>query len=72
MVKKQTKASRLQAAKKGKKVHDALHDTEATDDDVDSPDLHDKVPDPPKDAPDTQEKTPDPQDENPNLEKEKN
>jgi hypothetical protein len=70
MVKKQTKTSRLQAPKKKKKVQDALHDTEVTDDDVDFPDLHDKVPDPPQDAPDTQEIAPDPQDENPDLEKE--
>jgi hypothetical protein len=70
MVKKQTKSSRLQAVKKKKKVQDALQDTEATYDDVDSPDLHDKVPNPPKDAPCTQEMAPDPQDENPNLEKE--
>jgi hypothetical protein len=70
MVKKQTKASRLQAAKKKKNVQDALHDTDATDDDIDSPDLHDKVPDPPKDAPGTQEMAPDPQDENPIVEKE--
>jgi hypothetical protein len=69
MVKKQTKASRLQAAKKKKQVQETPHDTEATDHDVDSPDLHDKVPAPPNDAPDTQEKAPDPQDENPDLEK---
>jgi hypothetical protein len=65
MVRKQTKASRLQAVKKKKQVQEALYDTEATDDDVDSTDLHDKVPNPPKDAPDTQEN------ENPDLEKEK-
>jgi hypothetical protein len=71
MVKKQTKASRLQAAKKKKKVQDALHDTAATDDDVDSPDLYDKVPDSPKEAPSMQEMAPDTQVENLNLEKEK-
>jgi hypothetical protein len=70
MVKKQIKASRLQAAKKKKKVQDALHDTDATGDDVDSLDLHDKVPDPPKGDPGTQEMAPDHQDENPILEKE--
>jgi hypothetical protein len=70
MVKKQTKASRLQAVKKKKKVQDALHDTEATDDDVDSPYLHDKVPNPSKDAPGTQEMAPYHQDENTILEKE--
>jgi hypothetical protein len=47
MVKKQTKAGRLQVAKNKKKVWDALHDTDATDDDVDSPCLNDKEPDPP-------------------------
>jgi hypothetical protein len=70
MVKQQTKARRLQAAKKKKKVQNALCDIEATDDDVDSPDLHDKVPDLSKDAPGTQEMAPYPQDENPILEKE--
>jgi hypothetical protein len=70
MVKKQTKASRLQAANKKKNVQDALHDTEATDDDVDSPDLHDKVPYPTKEVTGTQEMAPDPQDKNLTLEKE--
>jgi hypothetical protein len=53
MVKKQTKAGRLQAAKNKKKVWDALHDTDATDDEVDSPCLNDKEPDLPKEAPGT-------------------
>jgi hypothetical protein len=38
MVKKQTKASRLQAAKKKNQVEQVPHEKEETDDDVDSPD----------------------------------
>jgi hypothetical protein len=34
IVKNQTNAGRLQAAKNKKKVQDALHDTDATDDEV--------------------------------------
>jgi hypothetical protein len=64
MMKKQTKSSRLQAARKKKQVEQVSHDTEATDDVVDSPDRNDKEPDPPKDSPDTKEKTPVPPDEN--------
>jgi hypothetical protein len=71
MVKKQTKAGRLQAAKNEKKVQDALHDTDATDNEVDSSDLIDKKPDPPKDPPGTREMTPDRPDENTDLEKER-
>jgi hypothetical protein len=68
MVKTQTKAGRLQAAKNKKKVQDALHDTDATDDEVDSPDLIKKKPDPPKDPPGKREMAPDRPDENTDLE----
>jgi hypothetical protein len=70
MVKKQTKSGRLQAAKNKKKVQDALHDTDTTDDEVDSPDLIDKKPNPSKDPPCTREMTPDRPDENTDQEKE--
>jgi hypothetical protein len=70
MVKRQTKSGRLQVAKNKKKIRDALHDTDATDDDVDSPCLNDKTPNPPKDPPGTQEMAPDCPDENTDIEKE--
>jgi hypothetical protein len=70
MVKKQTKAGRLQAAKNNEKVQDALHDIDVTDDEVDSPDLNDKETDPPNDPPGTRETAPDCLDENTDLEKE--
>jgi hypothetical protein len=70
MVKKQTKAGKLQASKNKKKVQDALHDTDTTNDEVDSPDLNDKEPNP-LDPAGTQEMTPDRPDENTDLEKEK-
>jgi hypothetical protein len=46
-------------------------DTDATDDEVDSPGLNDKEPDPPKKPPGTREMAPDRPDENTDLEKEK-
>jgi hypothetical protein len=69
MVKKQTKASRLQAAKKKKEVEQVPHYIDATDDDVDSPYRNDKEPNPPKDSSDTKEKAPVPLDENPDSKK---
>jgi hypothetical protein len=65
MVKKQTKAGRLQVAKNKNKVQDALHDTDATGDEVNSPGLNDKEPYPPKDTPGTREMAPDRPDELP-------
>jgi hypothetical protein len=67
MVKNQTKAGELQAAKNKRKVQDALHDTDETDNEVDSPDLIDKKPDPPRDPPGTREMAPDRPDENNDL-----
>jgi hypothetical protein len=65
MVKKQTKAGRLQAATNKKTVQDALHDTDATNDEVDSPDLNEKETNTPKDSPGMQEMAPDRPDEKP-------
>jgi hypothetical protein len=70
MVKKETKAGRLQVAKNKKKVRDELHDIDATDDDVDSPCINDKEPDPLKDHPGTQEMATDRPGENTDIEKE--
>jgi hypothetical protein len=68
MVKKQTKASRLQSAKEKQQLEQAHHDTEVTDEDADlvandtthdlhnglhaSPDSNEKEPDPPVYSPD--------------------
>jgi hypothetical protein len=70
MVLKQTKAGRLQVAKNKKKVQDALHDTDVTDDEVESPGLNNKEPDPPKEPPSTREVAPDRPDEDTDTEKE--
>jgi hypothetical protein len=43
---KQKQVGRLHAVENKKKVQDALHDTDATDNKVDYPDLIDKKPDP--------------------------
>jgi hypothetical protein len=62
MVKKPSKAGRIQMAKTKKKVQEALHDADAThDDDIEGPTPIDKEPKQgePKDLPFTQEMKPD-------------